>query len=86
MTILSSGYPMQGLQECPRCLARTRRGTPCQNAGMPNGRCRMHGGKSLSGREHGRYRHGLYTKEAIADRRELNALLREYGAALTAEE
>jgi hypothetical protein len=26
--------------------AKTRSGTPCQNWGMPNGRCRMHGGKS----------------------------------------
>jgi hypothetical protein len=27
-----------------RCGARTRRGTPCQQAAMANSRCRMHGG------------------------------------------
>lgn len=31
------------------CGARTRAGGTCRNAAMPNGRCRMHGGKSLSG-------------------------------------
>ncbi len=30
----------------PRCLARTRRGTLCQCPAMPNGRCKLHGGKS----------------------------------------
>lgn len=28
------------------CGAKTRAGRPCKNAQMPNGRCRMHGGKS----------------------------------------
>lgn len=28
------------------CGAKTRAGTPCKNKAMPNGRCRMHGGKS----------------------------------------
>lgn len=27
-----------------KCGAKTRDGTPCENAPMPNGRCRMHGG------------------------------------------
>lgn len=31
------------------CGAKTRAGTPCQNYAMSNGRCRMHGGKSLRG-------------------------------------
>ncbi|WP_067936374.1 HGGxSTG domain-containing protein [Alicyclobacillus kakegawensis] len=30
----------------PKCGAKTRKGTPCQNNAMANGRCRMHGGKS----------------------------------------
>jgi len=42
---------------------------------MPNGRCRMHGGASLSGAAHGRYTHGNFTREAIARRKALNALL-----------
>lgn len=28
------------------CGAKTRAGTPCKNRAMPNGKCRMHGGKS----------------------------------------
>ena len=44
---------------------------------MKNGRCRLHGGKSLSGKEHGRYTFGQFTKEALATKRQLAALLRE---------
>ena len=29
-----------------RCGAKTRTGKPCKNFAMPNGRCRLHGGKS----------------------------------------
>ena len=30
----------------PRCGARSKRtGKPCQGAAMPNGRCKLHGGK-----------------------------------------
>jgi hypothetical protein len=53
------------------CGAKTRSGWLCRQPAMKNGRCRLHGGKSLSGRDHGRYRTGLYTKEMIAYRREL---------------
>jgi hypothetical protein len=35
---------------CPRCGARTRRGTPCQAPAMPTGRCRLHGGTSTGPR------------------------------------
>jgi hypothetical protein len=44
---------------------------------MKNGRCRLHGGKSKSGMEHGRYKTGEHTKEAIAERRYFKDLLRE---------
>jgi hypothetical protein len=43
---------------------------------MPNGRCRMHGGRSTGaprGQKHWNYRHGLQTKEARQDRREARA-------------
>ena len=50
---------------------------------MRNGRCRMHGGCSLSGTAHGRYRHGLATREAIAMRRYLAALVRDARQMLT---
>jgi hypothetical protein len=35
----------------------------------------MHGGCSLSGVDHPRFKHGNYTKEAIALRREVRALI-----------
>lgn len=47
-----------------KCEAKTRNGGICQNAAMENGRCRMHGGKSLKGIESGTYKHGLYSKYA----------------------
>ena len=46
---------------------------------MPNGRCRMHGGASPGapkGEHNGNYRHGRFTNEAIARRRELGIWLR----------
>ena len=49
---------------------------------MPNGRCRMHGGKAPGapkGNSHA-LRHGRYSAEAIAQRRELGVLLRDMKA------
>jgi hypothetical protein len=46
---------------------------------MPNGRCRMHGGKAPGapkGNRHA-FRHGRYTAEATAERRAVAALLRD---------
>jgi hypothetical protein len=43
------GNPMQRhlpMHLSPRCGAKTRSGSPCRSAAMPNGRCRMHGGAS----------------------------------------
>ncbi len=50
----------------------------CQSPAMANGRCRMHGGKSPGAPigNSNAYKHGLYTAEAIAKRRELAALIR----------
>ena len=75
------GNPMQKLpmHQAPRCLAKTRRATLCQSPAMPNGRCRLHGGKSPgapTGENNGNYRHGFYTKEAIAERRDTADLIR----------
>lgn len=58
------------------CGAKTRSGSECANAAMPNGRCRMHGGKSNgSGTlKHGRYSNALPSQllshydEAIRDK------------------
>jgi len=64
-----SGNPMQA-----RCGAHCRStGNPCLNFPMPNGRCRMHGGKS-TGRP---ISHGYYTQEAIIQRQQLNELIGE---------
>ena len=43
---------------------------------MANGRCRMHGGASPgapTGERNGNYKHGCFTKEALAERREASA-------------
>jgi hypothetical protein len=76
----NSDYPMSPvarLRTAQRCGAHTRSGGVCQQPAMKNGRCRLHGGKSLSGKAHGRYKHGQWTKEAIAWRRQFAALVRE---------
>jgi hypothetical protein len=65
------------MHRAKRCGARTRSGKPCQSPAMANGRCRMHGGPSPGapkGNQHA-YKHGRYTAEAIANRRQLFALL-----------
>ena len=61
-----------------RCGARTRNGHPCRSPAMTNSRCWMHGGKSPCAPLGNAYalKHGRYSAEAIARRRELAALLR----------
>lgn len=50
------------------CGAKTRAGTPCKNRAMPNGRCRMHGGKSTGAppaklkKNNNANKHGLFAK------------------------
>ena len=74
--------PMQSelpMHLSPRCRARTRAGTQCRSPAMANGRCRMHGGLS-PGAPKGNsraLRHGRYTAEAVAERRQFAALLRD---------
>ncbi|MEC7291457.1 MAG: HGGxSTG domain-containing protein [Pseudomonadota bacterium] len=51
-----------------RCGAKTRSGKPCQSRPMPNGRCRMHGGKSPGapvGNQNA-FKHGKYSSWATA--------------------
>ena len=43
---LKNGAPAGDPTSAPRCNARTRAGAPCRQPAMPNGRCRMHGGRS----------------------------------------
>src|SRR5262249_30135801 len=60
----------------PRCGARSKRtGKPCRAAAMPNGRCKVHGGKSTGprtpeGLERSRranWKHGHFSREAKAE-------------------
>nr|WP_276576984.1 HGGxSTG domain-containing protein [Bradyrhizobium sp. CW7] len=65
------------MQRAQRCGARTRAGKSCQSPAMNNGRCRMHGGRSPGAPKGNRnaYKHGRYSADAIARRRELSRLL-----------
>jgi uncharacterized protein YjcR len=67
----------QWLKDAKRCGANTRRGTKCNGMGMPNGRCRMHGGTSPGAPKGNRnaWKHGHYSAEAIALRRLIRRLL-----------
>ena len=64
-----------------RCGARTRSGEPCRSPAVSGKkRCRMHGGAPESGAPRGNknaLKHGLYTREAIAERRQLGELTRQ---------
>ena len=77
----------------PRCGAKTRNGTPCKSAAMPNGRCRMHGGmstgaKTAEGIERiraARTKHGRYSAASIAARRQARQAIREIRALLRSD-
>jgi hypothetical protein len=70
------GNPTQlPIHRSPRCGAHARTtGQPCRSPAMKNGRCRMHGGRA--GRKP---THGRYSQAAIAERREVRAMLRGLG-------
>jgi len=65
----------------PRCGARTRAGGSCRAPAMHDKRrCRMHGGAPGSGaprRNQNARRHGLFTKDAIAERKRIQTVLGE---------
>ena len=70
-----------------RCGARTRAGHPCRQAAVRGRtRCRMHGGALGSGgprgERNGNFKHGLFTRESIAERKAVRARLRELRALL----
>ncbi len=72
------------------CGAKTRAGSPCKNAGMPNGRCRLHGGKStgpktVAGRRacaRARTKHGRYSAEVKSAARSWRKEIAEYNSVL----
>ena len=62
-----SAEPVQYPQAPKRCGAKTRGargGRPCRTWAMPNGRCRMHGGKAggPTGPANGAWRGGKYSR------------------------
>jgi len=64
-----------------RCGARTRSGGSCRSPAVSGKkRCRMHGGAAGSGAPRNNQNaitHGLFTKQAIEERKQVQALLRE---------
>jgi hypothetical protein len=64
-----------------RCGAKTRSGKPCLSPAVSGKkRCRMHSGAPGSGAPRGNknaLKRGLYTREAIEERRQRRALLRQ---------
>ena len=65
----------------PRCGAKTRSGGACRSPAVHGRkRCRMHGGAPGSGASRANQnarKHGLFTRDAIAERRQIQALLGE---------
>jgi len=64
-----------------RCGAKSRSGKACRSPAVAGKkRCRMHGGAPGSGAPRGNknaLKHGRYTREAIEERQQLRALLRQ---------
>ena len=74
--------PMQKplpMHQSPRCTARSKRtGKACRSPAVKGWTvCRMHGarGGAPEGKRNGAYRHGEHTKEAIAEKQRLRALI-----------
>ncbi len=69
-----------------RCGAKTRKGTACKAPVVKGkGRCRMHGGAEGSGAPRGNknaLKSGFYTKEAIAERKQLSKMIKAYKSTL----
>jgi uncharacterized protein YjcR len=65
----------------PRCGAKTRRGVACGSPAVRGKkRCRMHGGAQGSGAptaNQNARKHGLFTRRAIEERRQIEALIGE---------
>jgi hypothetical protein len=67
------------MRASPHCGATTRCGGSCRSpAARGKRRCRMHGGAAESGAPSGNQnarKHGLFTREAIAEHKRIQALL-----------
>ena len=67
------------MRASPRCGAKTRSGGACRSPAVHGKkRCRMHGGAPGSGAPRANQnarKHGLFTRDALAERRQIQALL-----------
>ncbi len=77
---------LSNMARAPRCLARTRKGTPCQRAvSKGRKRCHCHGGAKNSGapvgERNGAFKTGEWTNEAVALRRQASAAMKAARAA-----
>ena len=80
---MTSNHPrnIRSMLSSPRCGAKTRSGMPCMSSAVSGKkRCRMHGGAFGSGAPLGNknaLKHGLFTREAIKERRQRQDLWRQ---------
>jgi hypothetical protein len=69
------------MRASPRCGARIRSGGSCRSPAVHGKkRCRMHGGAPGSGAPRANQnarRHGMFTRDTIAERKQIQALLGE---------
>ena len=77
---MSNDAPTTGpMLASPRCGAKIRTGGSCRAPAVRGKRrCRMHGGTPRSGAPSGNRnarKHGLFTKDAIAGRKQVQAVL-----------
>jgi hypothetical protein len=87
---LKNGNKPGDFTKAARCGATTRAGSSCRCPAMPNGRCKLHGGRStgprtLEGIERIRQanlRHGRYTAAAKEERRHFRTMVRDSRALL----
>jgi hypothetical protein len=77
-------------EKTPRCHAMSKRTRKrCRAPAVHGWRvCRVHGagGGAPEGAANGRYKHGLFTADAISERRQINAILRASRKTLAALE
>ena len=75
---------LEKARQAKRCGAKTRSTeskSPCQSPAMPNGRCRMHGGKSTGaprGEAHGNYKKGRYTQATQLQKQEIGLSIKAF--------
>ena len=80
---------VSNMAKAARCGAKTRAGRPCRQAAVSGRtRCRMHGGAKGSGgplgNRNGNFRHGAFTREARAIRKDVRAKVRQIKALIQA--